>query len=54
MKKQVQAQSGAITSEDFTFTSEDYNMNAVRLDSNKEFSDFQTGEIKGEVLIKDE
>ena len=29
-------------------------MSAVRLDTNKEFSDFQTGEIKGEVLIKDE
>ena len=42
------------TEEDFTFTSEDYNMSAVRLDTNKEFSDFQTGEIKGEVLIKDE
>ena len=42
------------TEEDFTFTSDDYNMAAVRLDTNKEFSDFQTGEIKGEVLIKDE
>tara|TARA_B100000963_G_scaffold361955_1_gene401262 strand:- start:62700 stop:63233 length:534 start_codon:yes stop_codon:yes gene_type:complete len=41
------------TEEDFTFTSEDYNMTAVRLDTNKEFSDFQTGEIRGEVLISD-
>ena len=42
------------TEEDFTFTSKDYNMTAVRLDTNKEFSDFQTGKIKGEVLIIDE
>jgi len=41
------------TEEKFTFISEDYNVNATRLDTNREFSKFQTGELYGTVTVEE-
>tara|TARA_B110000263_G_C15306786_1_gene510842 strand:- start:2843 stop:3400 length:558 start_codon:yes stop_codon:yes gene_type:complete len=39
------------TENKFTFKSSEYNIKAMRLDTNKEFSNFQTGELSGTVAV---
>ena len=41
------------TEENFIFKSEDYNVNATRLDTNREFSKFQTGKLYGTVTVEE-
>ena len=39
------------TERPFTFENQDYNLNAIRLDTNKEFSKFQTGKLTGTIAV---
>ncbi len=48
------AQEWIFTEEPFTFKDKDYNFNAVRLDTNKEFSKFQTGNLIGTMAVTSE
>ena len=40
--------------EPFTFENIDYNLEATRLDTNKEFSKFQTGKLTGTMLVEEQ
>jgi LPS export ABC transporter protein LptC len=42
------------TEKAFTFESVDYNLAATRLDTNKEFSKFQTGKLSGTIAVEEE
>lgn len=42
------------TEQPFTFKNIDYDMAAIRLDTNKEFSKFQTGNLTGTMLVKEQ
>lgn len=42
------------TQEPFTFENQDYNLAATRLDTNKEFTKFQTGKLYGTIAVKDQ
>ena len=42
------------TEEPFTFESVDYNLAATRLDTNKEFSKFQTGKLSGTIAVEEQ
>ncbi len=42
------------TEQPFTFENIDYNMAATRLDTNKEFSKFQTGKLSGTIAVEEE
>ena len=42
------------TEQTFTFKNINYDMAAVRLDTNKEFSKFQTGKLKGTMLVNEQ
>ena len=42
------------TQEPFTFENQDYNLAATRLDTNKEFTKFQTGKLYGTIAVKEE
>ncbi len=48
------AQEWLFTEEPFTFEDKDYNFDAVRLDTNKDFSKFQTGKLIGTVVVSTE
>lgn len=41
------------TERPFTFENQDYNLNAIRLDTNKEFSKFQTGKLTGTIAVSE-
>jgi len=41
------------TEQPFTFKNINYDMAAIRLDTNKEFSKFQTGNLTGTMLVKE-
>ena len=41
------------TEKKFTLKSDEYDINAQRLDTDKEFSKFQTGELSGTVLVNE-
>ena len=42
------------TEQPFTFKNINYDMAAIRLDTNKEFSKFQTGNLTGTMLVKEQ
>jgi LPS export ABC transporter protein LptC len=42
------------TEQPFTFKSENEDMAATRLDTNKEFSKFQTGKLTGTMLVEEQ
>ena len=42
------------TQEPFTFENQDYNLAATRLDTNKEFTKFNTGKLTGTVAVQEE
>ena len=42
------------TEEPFTFENIDYNLAASRLDTNKEFSKFQTGKLSGTIAVEEQ
>lgn len=42
------------TEKNFTFTSDDYDINAVRLDASRNFTVFRTGALKGTIAVDDE
>lgn len=42
------------TEQTFTFKNINYDMAAIRLDTNKEFSKFQTGKLKGTMLVDEQ
>ena len=42
------------TEQTFTFKNINYDMAAIRLDTNKEFSKFQTGNLTGTMLVKEQ
>ena len=42
------------TEQPFTFKNINYDMAAIRLDTNKEFSKFQTGNLTGNMLVKEQ
>ncbi len=42
------------TEQTFTFKNINYDMAALRLDTNKEFSKFQTGKLKGTMLVNEQ
>tara|TARA_B100001175_G_C19514512_1_gene646336 strand:- start:6079 stop:6666 length:588 start_codon:yes stop_codon:yes gene_type:complete len=42
------------TEQPFTFKNVNYDMAAIRLDTNKEFSKFQTGKLTGTMLVKEQ
>ena len=48
------AQEWIFTEQPFTFKDKDYNFDAVRLDTNKEFSKFQTGNLIGTMAVTSE
>ena len=41
------------TEKNFTFTSDDYDINAVRLDASRNFTVFRTGALKGTIAVED-
>jgi LPS export ABC transporter protein LptC len=41
------------TEQDFSFVDQDFNINARRLDTNKEFSNFQTGSLTGTIAVSE-
>jgi LPS export ABC transporter protein LptC len=41
------------TERPFTFENQDYDLNAIRLDTNKEFSKFQTGKLTGTIAVSE-
>ena len=41
------------TEEPFLFQNKDYNLAANRLDTNKEFSKFQTGKLSGTIAVEE-
>ena len=41
------------TEQPFQFQNQDYDLNALRLDTNKEFSKFQTGELTGTIAVSE-
>ena len=41
------------TEEPFLFQNNDYNLAANRLDTNKEFSKFQTGKLSGTIAVEE-
>ncbi len=41
------------TEEEFTFQDKDYNFNALRLDTNKDFTKFQTGNLIGTITVSE-
>lgn len=42
------------TERPFTFKNQDYDLNAIRLDTNKEFSKFKTGKLIGTIAVTEE
>ena len=42
------------TEQPFTFENVNYDMAAMRLDTNKEFSKFQTGKLTGTMLVEEQ
>ena len=42
------------TERPFQFQNQDYDLNAIRLDTNKEFSKFQTGKLTGTIAVSEE
>lgn len=42
------------TEKNFTFTSDDYDINAVRLDASRNFTVFRTGALNGTIAVDDE
>ena len=42
------------TERPFTFKNQDYDLNAIRLDTNKEFSKFKTGKLTGTIAVTEE
>ena len=42
------------TEQPFTFENIDYNLAATRLDTNKEFSKFQTGKLSGTIAVEEQ
>ena len=42
------------TEKPFRFKNNDYNFDALRLDTNKEFSKFQTGSLIGDITVSEE
>jgi LPS export ABC transporter protein LptC len=42
------------TEKPFTFENIDYNLAAIRLDTNKEFSKFQTGKLTGTIAVEEQ
>ncbi len=42
------------TEQPFTFENSDYNLAANRLDTNKEFSKFQTGKLSGTIAVEEQ
>ena len=42
------------TERPFDFENEDYDLEAIRLDTNKEFSKFQTGKLSGTILVEEQ
>ncbi|MDG2315248.1 MAG: LPS export ABC transporter periplasmic protein LptC [Flavobacteriaceae bacterium] len=42
------------TEKNFTFTSDDYDINAVRLDASRNFTVFRTGALKGTIAVEEE
>ena len=42
------------TERPFDFENEDYDLEAIRLDTNKEFSKFQTGKLTGTILVEEQ
>ena len=42
------------TEQPISFKNINYDMVAIRLDTNKEFSKFQTGKLKGTMLVKEQ
>ena len=45
---------GIFTEKEFRFVGPEYNVLANRLDTNKEFTKFQTGKLTGTVAVKEE
>ena len=41
------------TEKQFRFVDQDFNINATRLDTNKEFSNFQTGSLTGSIAVSE-
>ena len=42
------------TERPFTFKNQDYDLNAIRLDTNKDFSKFKTGKLIGTIAVTEE
>ena len=41
------------TENEFIYKDVDYEINAIRLDTNKEFTKFKTGELTGKISVKE-